>query len=67
MFKYLFSEENNIHNQEEHDENTESKLGLFRSKVCEKHKREAEYDSGEILINHIIRRRCSEFAVNLTE
>ena len=61
------SEENDIHHDEESNQNSESKLGLCGSEIRKKHKWEAEDDSGEVLVDHIISRGSLEFAVNLTE
>ena len=65
--EYFASEENDVHYNEEEKKNDKGKKRLLRSKVCEEHKGEAEYDSGEVLVNHVIGRRGLKITVDLTK
>ena len=67
LFENLASEQDYIHRRKEQYENCKCKYRLYGSKRCQEHHREAEGYRGEVLIDHIIRRRSAEFTVYLTQ
>ena len=62
-----FAEENYIHYHEKGEKQNEGKYGLLRCESRKKHKGEAEYYGGEILVYEVIRGGRNKITVDLAK
>ena len=66
-FENLVSEQDDIKHRKERHEDDQRQNRLYRCQGCQEHHREAEDDSREVLVNHIIGRGGLELTVDLTQ